>query len=202
MLQEHFPSTAGSILVTTRYSDVALRTMGNRKEIELLPFDATESAILFRDLRQDYHQHGANNMADSAEETFATTELLDSLGGLAVGIEHMAAYIECDKLTVWEFNQMYKRMASQIHERTDTGSNAPHTLHTLWAMSFEKAQSDNPDSFHFLHILSFLAPDEIPLAFFDQEDRDADDDDILSDYSMFCDEYSRYVLLGNTALHS
>ncbi|KAH6661904.1 hypothetical protein B0J14DRAFT_707932 [Halenospora varia] len=101
----------------------------------------------------------------------------------------MAAYIERDKPTVCEFNQMYRRMASQIRQRADTGRNSPHTLHTLWLMSLEKMQKGKPDSFHPLCTIYFLAPDEIPLVFFDPEDREVDDDDIWTDYSMFCDEY-------------
>jgi hypothetical protein len=192
LLERYLPSTAGPIIITTRYSDVAFKAGGINKAVELLPFHEDESKIVFAALRKKYRQDTLPFNPSSADKETAIVELMEILGGLAVGIEHMAAYIECDKLTVCEFLDKYKRMTVEVHKRGNTGTNAPHTLDTLWAMAFKQLRDKNLGAFHLLCMLSVISPDGIPLSIFNLEDEE-DEEEIVSGvimpYSSFCTDY-------------
>lgn len=191
LLQQHLPSAPGPILITTRYRDVAFKAGGIYKNVELLPFDEAQSETLFSALRKQYRQDLTIAEEPSSEEKAATEELMEILGGLAVGIEHMAAYIESDNLTVIEFLEKYDRMALNIHQRENTGSNAPHTLDKLWKMSFDRVLDESPNAFYCLCILSTMSPDAIPLSLSNLEDEDDEVEigNTLTPYSSFCDDY-------------
>lgn len=96
LLQQHLPSAPGPILITTRYHGVAFKAGGMNKNVELLPFDKAQSETLFSALRKKYRQDLTIAEEPPSEEKAATEELMEILGGLAVGIEHMAAYIESE----------------------------------------------------------------------------------------------------------
>lgn len=191
LLQQHLPSAPGPILITTRYRDVAFKAGGIYKNIELLPFDEAQSETLFSALRKQYRQDLTIAEEPSSEEKAATEELMEILGGLAVGIEHMAAYIESDNLTVIEFLEKYNRMALNIHQRENTGSNAPHTLDKLWKRSFYRILDESPNAYCCLCILSTMSPDAIPLSLSNLEDEDDEVEigNTLTPYSSFCDDY-------------
>lgn len=118
---------------------------------------------------------------------------MEILGGLAVGIEHMAAYIESDNLTIIEFLKKYNRMALDIHKRENTGSNAPHTLDKVWKMSFDRVLGESPNAYNCLCILSTMSPDAIPLSLFNLEDEEDEVEigNTLTAYSSFCDGYAK-----------
>lgn len=191
LLQQHLPSAPGPILITTRYRDVAFKAGGIYKNVELLPFDEAQSETLFSALRKQYRQDLTIAKEPSSEKKAATEELMEILGGLAVGIEHMAAYIESDNLTVIEFLEKYDRMALNIHQRENTGSNAPHTLDKLWNMSFDRVLDESPNAYYCLCILSTMSPDAIPLSLSNLEDADDEVEigNTLTPYSSFCDDY-------------
>jgi hypothetical protein len=191
LLEMHLPSAPGPILVTTRYAAVAHKAGGINQTKELLTFNREQSILLFAEMREQYKKDGTTLGLSTRDEVLATSELMDLLGGLAVGIEHMAAYIENDQLTVRQFMDKYGRMTLSIHKRSDTGSNAPHTLDTLWAMSVEQVRGKSSDAFHLLCMLSIVSPDAIPISLFNLE---AEEDDweleaALSSYSTFCGDY-------------
>lgn len=195
LLEKHVPSKPGPILITTRYSSVAFKAGGITEPAELLPFDPVESAVLFSGFRKKYKRSGAPGKIPSPEETAATKVLLEFTAGLAVGIEHIAAYIECDKLTVVEFLEKYKRMAADIYKRKDTGSNAPHTLDTLWAVSTNRIKEKSHNAFQLLSILSVLSPDDIRLQIFNLEDEEDDEefDSVITPVSSFCEDFRTYI---------
>ncbi|MBS4469565.1 hypothetical protein KHP32_22895, partial [Cronobacter sakazakii] len=87
-----------------------------------------------------------------------------------------------------EFNDKYDRMASTIHGRRDTGSNAPHTLSTLWEVALQQTLKQNPNAFKLLCILAMIAPDEISLSLldFDHEADGTQLEEALDDYLAFC----------------
>ena len=108
------------------------------------------------------------------------------VGGLALGIEHIAAYMENDRLTVAQFRGSYERMAARIHKKDNIGSRAPHTIDTLWAMALDQA---GPEAYRLLQVLAVLAPDSVSLKLFACEEAPewTDFDQDLAEFTSFCD---------------
>lgn len=192
LLKQYLPETSapGPVLVTTRYSHVAYKVPGNCDAKEILTFSDEETLQLLKAFREKYHQGSA------PPEYFDLTPqdvegLPKMLGGLALGIEHIAAYIENDRLTVTQFIEKYKRLRAEVHKRGDTSSNAPSTISALWELPLEKIEKETPDAYRLLQVLAFLSPDRIPAKLFSLEESDDWEEfpEDLCDYSELCESY-------------
>ncbi|KAI0113682.1 P-loop containing nucleoside triphosphate hydrolase protein [Nemania sp. FL0031] len=187
-------SVAGSILITTRYSHVAVKFEGDSLSRELLPFNDNDTIAVFNGFRSQYHQDSASPVdqlaADHGEDA---RYIIQVVGGLALGIEHIAAYMENDRLTVAQFRRNYERMASSIHKKESTGSRAPYTIDTLWAMALDQAEQAGPETFSLLQVLAFLAPDSVSLRLFPCEDN--------SEWTDFDQDLTEFTFFYNSAEH-
>lgn len=190
-LKEFLPDAPGPILITTRYYPVAIKVPGLKKYQEILPFDESNSLAMLSGFRNQYHHADAKPRVQNIDSTEDMRRLAEVTGGLALGIEHMAAYIENDRLSVRQFLEAYNKMAAHIHKRDDTGSNAPYTIKTLWELGIERSKRDGPDSYRFLQILSLLAPSDISLQLFNIEEEEGWDgfDEDLADILGFSESY-------------
>lgn len=174
ILSNHLPACAGHILITTRYRHTAfaLRNQGVTKPLELRPLDIDQSIVLFQEMRRRYRQSDSDDgditdwSSVPGDDRAAILELLEKLQGLPLGIEHMAAYIESEELSIQEFLEMYRETAKAILARASLGLTAAHTLDTLWATSFEKIRESMPDAYELLRVISLLSPDNVSLTVF------------------------------------
>lgn len=149
---------------------------GVRKALELDPLDANDSLELFEEIRLLYQP-----CANLLEEREATRILLTSLGGLALAIEQIAAYIAFRALTIEQFQSKYRRMAKQIHGKNDATNEAlgGWTLATVWSIHFETIQETNAAKL--LGLMSLMSAEGIPIETFLPEDTSA-----LRPFTDFC----------------
>ena len=174
ILDNFGPQSPGAVIVTTRYREVAEKVPGINRTIELLTFDEPDTLQVLSGFRKQYHKGGlvgseASELMEGAGADDSVEDLhrfANVVGGLPLGIEHMAAYMEKDRLTLREFLVRYDSLASQVYQRRDTGSEAPYTIDTLWGVALKALKRDEPAAFRLLQVLSVLWPDSISLDLF------------------------------------
>lgn len=190
LLREYLPESPGPVLVTTRRKAVASRISGMNKILELQPFERMDAMELFVSLLKTDPKYAGKPIAFSETEINAAALLLEKLDGLALGIEQMAAYITYRDLSVETFVQKYDKMAMamRIHKKSE-GMKATHSLDTVWALSFNEAEEQNPDAYNIMAIISLLSATSIPLALFE-----SCDEDFGNKYLSFCGDEEKYYL--------
>lgn len=157
-IRSYWPSSTGSLLLTTRYKAVAA-IKGERLHIQ--PFDSAAAWNLFATI-MDWDD--PSTVPDSEAE--AARSLLLKLQGLALGIRQMAALIKVKGKGVEHFLGRYKK--GRVTNEGSKLDDYQFSLDTVWKESFSavrKGLSDeeNPhDGFHLLGVIVFLSPDEIP----------------------------------------
>ena len=170
LLDQYLPPSPGPVLITTRMKWIAFRVGGNNEMLELGPFGDDDATALFKNLKD----HGKKRDT-SLDEQEALVTLLGLLGGHALAIQQMAAYISYRGFTLREFLVKYDKMAPNIHKKGD-GSSASFTLSTCWKLSFAAIREKHPFANTLLGIISLCSPDVIHLGLFTVKDRGATTD--------------------------
>lgn len=164
LLNQYLPPSPGPVLITTRMKWIAFRVGGNKEMLELGTFSDDDTIALFKNLKD----HGKKRDT-SPDEQEATGTLLRLLGGHALAIQQMAAYISYRGFTIREFLAKYDKMAPNIHKKGD-GSPASSTLSTCWELSFAAIREKHPFANTLLGIISLCSPDVIHLDLFTVKD--------------------------------
>lgn len=180
MVSESMPTSVGSILLTTRYSNVAEAARGpHEAKWQLKVLGEDEAWDMFEGMLTGHHKDWPKGGAKE-EEVDAGKKLLQRLGGLPLGIRQMAALIRKKRppMSVERFVTFYDRSAGNSQTLAGgkgfkVASDYPFALETVWALSFEdlyeKQRSGESDAYSLLGIVAFLAPDEIPMDLFKAE---------------------------------
>ncbi|KAF9769681.1 hypothetical protein IL306_012885 [Fusarium sp. DS 682] len=181
--------TRGALIVTTRLPNVAQAFKSSDRQYEVVSgLDKTQATELFlRLLFKDQNSaHRITTTLDDLPEDdqVAVRFLLTEMGGLALGIRQLAAYIDQRNLknNIAKFASQYKRFFPRI-------INGPsgfqgHTLRTLWEMSFRDIWAHHEDPQYKNQELYLFLPSDKSIAserlHFCQEEFDVDDaSDIL-----------------------
>ena len=89
-------------------------------------------------------------------------ELADRLGNLPLALEQAGAYIEGSGRSITDYLVLYGKHNDKLLKRGKP-VNYPDTVATTWEMSFRKLRKESEAGVELLNLLSFLAPDDIPL---------------------------------------
>lgn len=158
MIQDCWPAfDHGAILITTRHR--ALASQPIETGLEIKEFQVEEGAKLLVHLLQ--------NKVPTPLEDDAAIEVSTLLNGYALAISQMAAYINARAMRIEDFLVLYKKYPKRLHRERKPGwkyVEYKHALDTVWDISFE---SLNESASLCLDMLSFLAPDSIPLDLFE-----------------------------------
>ena len=179
LLDQYLPPSPGPVLITTRMKWIAYRVGGNNQMLELGTFGDDDATALFKNLKD----HGKKRDTPPDEQDALVT-LLGLLGGHALAIQQMAAYISYRGFTIREFLTKYDKMAPNIHKKGD-GSSASSTLSTCWALSFAAIREKHPFANTLLGIISLCSPDVIHLDLFTVKDPGA-----ITDLTELCQDES------------
>ncbi|KAG9093028.1 hypothetical protein FRC06_011707 [Ceratobasidium sp. 370] len=136
-ISDFFPQgNHGSILITTRLSDMALLARGAKSSCSLSimkPYESLELLLKTAQLGEEMV---------TGDERQAAADLLQDLGHLALAVVHAGAYIWCSKRTIRQYRDMFleQRQAtldrySEILVKVD---NYPEVVYTTWKMSYER----------------------------------------------------------------
>lgn len=142
----------GCALITTRNHNLAYEPA--ELGIEVLPFDKESGTrfilhLLSRDVASDV----------KSGEYESACELSARLSGHALAISQMTGLLNSRKWGISEFVGIYDRNTRQMLNRPGTNS-----MDAVWKLSFE---SLSPQNSIILGIMSYLVPDAVPQALFD-----------------------------------
>ncbi|KAF2229279.1 hypothetical protein EV356DRAFT_580965 [Viridothelium virens] len=173
LLSGFLPSSNGSIVITTRYENVASRRFGRTLRLELGPLAWTDGMQLFRSLRSSFDAEA--QLDDEPEEA---KEILHELGGLPLGIELYSAYIGFRHYTLRQFLNKQDKVARQVL-KTDAATETSHSLASVWEMHFEAIMNSNASQL--LGVMSLISPDDIPVELFQPTD-----ENVVTSFTSFC----------------
>jgi TIR domain len=93
----------------------------------------------------------------------ATGEAIaDELGRLPLALEQAAAYMDRAELPGTEYLELLHTQATELYARGRVSSRSD-TIATLWNVSLDRAEAENPAAVQLLEICSYLAPEPVPL---------------------------------------
>lgn len=151
-IQSYLPQTGtGHVIITSRNPEW-------RRIAKPLPVQrfAPEEAIAFLLAR------GGRDAEDGDERT-AAAALARELGGLALALEQAAAYVETHALSLREYFRLFQQYGEKVLS-VERSADYPHTIETVWTISFTAVKSTSSVAAELLALLAFFASDDIPLA--------------------------------------
>jgi tetratricopeptide (TPR) repeat protein len=98
------------------------------------------------------------------EDRKAAGELADALGDLPLALEQAGAYMETRAKPLGEYLKAFQERRLVILAKS-IPSDYPKTVATTWNISFKAVHAEYPEAIGFLQLFSYLAPDDIPLAY-------------------------------------
>ena len=151
-IQPYLPHAgSGRVIITSRNPEW-------RRVAKPLPVQqfASEEAVAFLLLRI------GRDAADENERTAAVT-LAEELGGLALALEQAAAYVETRGLSLTEYLRFLQKYQHEVLSG-DPSPDYPHTVGTVWTISFAAVRSTSQAAAELLSLLACFAPDDVPLS--------------------------------------
>ncbi|MCJ1467445.1 hypothetical protein MMC07_006070 [Pseudocyphellaria aurata] len=176
-LSTFLPQTLnGSILVTSRSRDAALKLTGrNRDIIKVEPMNEDLALLLLE-----------KKLPDGFDRNDAK-EFLRALDYMPLAISQAAAYISqrAPRITVCKYLDIFRKSDTNQTNllNTDTGdlrrdSSASNSIITTWQISFEHIRDRRPSAARLLSLMSFFDRQGIPESLLHRYDDEADDSDI------------------------
>jgi tetratricopeptide (TPR) repeat protein len=92
----------------------------------------------------------------------AADELAEALGDLPLALEQAGAYMETTAKPLGEYLKVFQERKMEVLARSRP-SDYPETVATTWNISFHAVQEEHPEATGVLQLLSYLAPDDVPL---------------------------------------
>ncbi len=147
-LMPHLPHGGGGhVIITSRNP-----SWGNlARPLEVARFERPES-IEFLCKRTGQQDQGA---AD---------KLADALGDLPLALEQAGAYMDTTGKPLDEYLKAFQERKLKMLAKAKP-SDYPYTVATTWNISFRAVRKEHPAAIGLLRLFSYLAPDEIPLAY-------------------------------------
>ncbi|KPM44905.1 hypothetical protein AK830_g1643 [Neonectria ditissima] len=161
LLQKALPSGNGRLLLTTRSKWLTLRFKGSRA-LELSTFSDDESVELFQGSCRIY-----DSEKDRSAEKSEWKSLLAELGGLALAIDLMAAYVSYRNFSVAKARKQFERTFQRIITKSEASS-TEKGLATIWEVQFTEIHGTF--AAEVLAYLSLMSPDAIPTSLFIPEE--------------------------------
>ncbi|KAI1130212.1 hypothetical protein F5Y10DRAFT_263299 [Nemania abortiva] len=153
-IRKTIPTGNGRLLVTTRYKWLTFRFKGSRTH-ELRTFNDSESLEMFEELCQMY-----DTDRDRTMERAQSRLLLQELGGLALAIDLMAAYVSYMNIPIMRARKQIDLTLKSILFN-EAASLAEKGLAAIWDVQFQGIKGTLAAKV--LGLLALLAPDSIPM---------------------------------------
>ena len=138
------PGGDGRVLITSRN---ALWPPGRGLEVPVLDLDAAAGFLAARTGDAD-HQ--------------AAASLAEAVGGLPLALEQAAAYIQASGDSLAGYLAAFQQRRAEVMARGEPAG-YPGTVAAAWALAFTQLEESAPDAAVLLRMLTFCAPEAIPL---------------------------------------
>ncbi|MBI3697510.1 MAG: TIR domain-containing protein, partial [Acidobacteria bacterium] len=137
---------AGHVLVTSR--NPAWRGLAEPLPVQVLPRQHAVEFLLKRSGQQNPHSAAA---------------LCEALGDLPLALEQAGAYIETTPgISIAGYLSLFQsRTAELLHERSPS-TDYPRSVAATFQLSLDRLREEAPAALDMLHLLAYLAPDDIP----------------------------------------
>jgi len=145
-LLTHSPKSNCHVLVTSQ-----VKTRRNQIDMSLPSLDEAASFLCH---------------ALETEDIELATQLASEMGKYPLGLAFSVGYIRSSPgITLKLFLDMYKTRKQDLWKQTITLVDYPKMINTVWSLSLERLQKDNPTSSNLIEFLSFLGSTTIPFSF-------------------------------------
>lgn len=150
-IRQYLPQTGtGHVIITSRNPE--WRRVAKPLAVQRFAPDEAIAFLLARAGKTGQHN----------EEARAAATLAEELGGLALALEQAAAYVETHGLSLVEYLRLFRAHREEVLSR-EVPPDYPHTMETVWALSFDAVTKDSPAAVELLTLLAHFAPDDVPL---------------------------------------
>jgi hypothetical protein len=179
-------SRRGAVLATSRRQSLSMQNFDDA--VEICQFSPDEGANLLLHLlprREHYKQQFA-----------AAVDLSKKLGGHALAVNQMAAFINARSMSIREFLALYEKSPNKLHRQKKEGWKSlsyNHAIDTIWKLSFDALSSSAKQ---ILGVLCLVAPESIPEKLFAISDED------VSDELAFIRNDDRSVLMFSSSMET
>jgi hypothetical protein len=92
-------------------------------------------------------------------------ELAEELGRLPLALEQAGAYLDRSGMPARDYLRLLRQRAADLYARGQV-SGRTDTIATLWNISLERIEAENPAAMQLLEMCAYLAPERIPLDLF------------------------------------
>ncbi len=159
-VEQLFPRlTGGRTIVTSRLANWSAGT--EPLELDVLDPDAAAAFLLERTARR------RRTPTDDAD----ARALAHDLDGLALALEQAGAYIDTKRLALPAYRELWARHDRKVREWRDPRlTNYPRSVATTWLTTMAQLSRG---ALSLLRLLSWLAPDPIPLSLIAEQEQDA-----------------------------
>ncbi|CEL03059.1 Putative G. violaceus kinesin [Aspergillus calidoustus] len=156
-------SPRGSVLVTTRNKQVAVRLTKNQSIIELRRMNKIEADELLRTTLDGIEQEADNRQG---------SPLAARLEYLPLALVQAAAYIRMNSMSVDRYLELLDNSEDSLVELLNKNFDAvgrdpdtPHAVAATWMLSFQKIEQQSPLAGEVLSLLCFFDRQAIPMEF-------------------------------------
>jgi hypothetical protein len=164
-IAKYLPTTAGSIVITSRHPAVKL---DDSLLIELKPFGKDDSIKLFKQLAT---WNRVEKYRSQDEE--ALSPLLQTVSGLPLGIKALAALMNARQKSAVDFLPFYSKHSNNLLKDAarvtdyDKGKlrivGRDHILYSVFQISFDSLQDESNT---FIGVLACISAEDIPIEMF------------------------------------
>jgi tetratricopeptide (TPR) repeat protein len=192
-LNEFLPTEGGCMIVTTRFDTYSHSLEGNVSRIRLNTLGDDDSLELFNRIRSSAPRFSK----DEEEKDGETKELLESIGGLALGIKQMAFFIGNRNLKISYFRRCYigdyskKNDGVKLAFMEKKHPKEAHSLRALWDVQFQHIAGT--DAAKLLGMLSLASSAGFPRVLLELEQ------DLTEEEAAWAAERLPTKLLGETS---
>lgn len=160
IVQDFLPtSDSGNVLLTTRA--YAVDALATPVEINIMEDD---EGVLFLLRRAGILKPTASLRDSSDADRSCAKEVVQEMGGLPLALDQAGAYIGETGSSISNYLSLYRtRRYSLLKQSSELSpSKYPHTVATVWSISFEEVNKANLAATKLLRLCTFLDPDAIP----------------------------------------
>src|SRR5947209_1735022 len=153
---QHLPRFGGDIIITTR--DFIPSNKAEVIHIDKMTEEEALSLLV------------GPNPIDGSTQFQPAKEIVVELDFLPLAINLARAYIDDMMVSLEDYLTMLKdRRNASVFSYRDEFSDYNHTVATVWQISFERVQSQDPIARKILDACCFLQPDALPMGFFERQ---------------------------------
>ncbi|MGD2113789.1 MAG: toll/interleukin-1 receptor domain-containing protein [Acidobacteriota bacterium] len=173
-LEPYLPrGRTGPVLITSRRSD--WDGVAAPFPVDVLPLEEAAAFLLERTAPDSAPNSESNSRPESkqgsrtverpeGDDLAAARSLAEALGCLPLALEQAGAFIREDgALTLAGYEELFRNRRRELLARGAPRAHREEPVETTWDLSFERLEEEAPEAGDLLRLLSFFAPEDLPL---------------------------------------